>query len=408
VAKMDDQEYFQLLSYLKGKSGESKDYQEWAAQFKEKNNHIYFGGKRVIPRYEMTWVISMFHDDPTMAHQSAGTVYNHMDQRYTWQNMRRDIVEYCKTCYKCQQRGSTKQNNPKKAIPPGDIFERWGIDIVGPLPITERGNRYIVVAMDYFSRWPEARPLKAANSETVATFIYEEIICRFGPPKVIQSDQGTHFVNEMIKDLTKRFQVKHSLSSPYHPQSNGLVERFNKTLCEGLAKVADVISDWDKYIQPVLFAYRTKQLRISNKSPYVLAYGKEPTMVMDESRGTNTMVERLMEITDKVPQLRESARRAIQRSQEQLNEKLQGKSLVFSKGELVWYFDKAKSLRHDTKLEPKWKGPFQIQEVLPRGAYKLAMDGKTLRTTINGNLLKPYYGRKGWILTIPMVSPQNL
>src|SRR6266508_2506720 len=131
--------------------------------------------------------------------------------------MRNDIKEYAKTCFQCQQRGSMKQNNQKRTISPTDIFERWGKDIV--------------VAMDYFSRWPEARPLKVANAETVATFIYEEIICRFRAPRILQSDRGTHFVNEVIWKLTKRFRVRHSLSSPYHPQSNGLVERFNKTLC---------------------------------------------------------------------------------------------------------------------------------------------------------------------------------
>ena len=78
--------------------------------------------------------------------------------------------------------------------------------------------------MDYFSRWPEARPLKEANAVTVATFIYEEIICRFGASQILQSDRGTHFVNEVIKELTEKFRIKHSLSSPYHLQSNRLVE----------------------------------------------------------------------------------------------------------------------------------------------------------------------------------------
>ncbi len=91
-----------------------------------------------------------------------------------------------------------KQNNQKKTIPLTDIFERQSIDIVRPLPITKEGNRYIVVAMNYFLRWPKARPLKAANAETVATFIYEEIICRFGASRILQSDRGTHFINEVI------------------------------------------------------------------------------------------------------------------------------------------------------------------------------------------------------------------
>src|SRR6266498_559784 len=238
-------------------------------------------------------------------------MYYHISKRYLWQNMRADIKEYAKTYFQYQQRGSMKQNNQKRTIPLTDIFERWGVDIVGPLPITRERNRYIVVAIDYFSRWPEVRPLKTANADTVATFLYKEIICRFGVPRTLQSDRGTHFVNELIQRLTKRFKIKYSLSSPYHSQSNGLVERFNKTLCEGIAKLAEEVDQWDRFIQPVLFAYRTKELRISKQSPYMLVYGREPTLVMDYRKHEDSIIERLLEITEKVPQLREAARRAI-------------------------------------------------------------------------------------------------
>ncbi len=95
--------------------------------------------------------------------------------------------------------------------------------------------------MDYFSRWPEARLLKTANANTVAMFVYKEIICRFRALRILQSDRGTYFVNKLIQRLTKRFKIKYSLSSLYHPQSNGLVERFNKTLCEGIAKLAEEV-----------------------------------------------------------------------------------------------------------------------------------------------------------------------
>src|SRR6266498_3130899 len=193
--------------------------------------------------------------------------------------------------------------------------------------------------MDYFSRWSEARPLKAANAEAVATFIYEEIICRFGAPRVLQSDRGTHFVNEVIRKLTKKFRVRHSLSSPYHPQSNGLVERFNKTLYEGIAKVAEELGSWDQYIQPILFAYRTKELRILKQSLYKLVYGKEPTLVMDYGPHGGSIIERLLEITEKVPQLQESARRAIRKAQAELDRKFKGKSQrSFQKGELSMVF----------------------------------------------------------------------
>src|SRR6266542_5593532 len=201
-----------------------------------------------------------------------------------------------------------------------DIFERWGIDIVGSLPQTEDGYRYIVIAMDYFLRWPEARPLIHANARQVTKFIYEEIIYRFGASRVLQSNRRTHFVNEVIQELTDKFQIRHSLSSPYHPQSNELVERFNRTLCEGLAKVAEIINDWDTYIQPVLFSYQTCELRITGQPPFTLVYEKNLVLAMDSLNKGQELIERLLEITDKVSQLRTNARRAIKKAQAKLEE----------------------------------------------------------------------------------------
>src|SRR6266508_2371416 len=238
---MDDKRYQELLSYLQNPTPQSEEYEKWASQFHEKLNHVYKEERRVVPQSETKWIMSMFHDDLTKAHQSFDAMYNQISKRYIWQSMRNDIKEYAKTCFQYQQRGLMKQNNQKRTIPPTDIFERWGIDIVGLLPITREGNRYIVVAMDYFSRWPEARPLKAANSDTVATFLYEEIICRFRAPRILQSDRETYFVNEVIQRLIKRFRIKHNLSLLYYLQSNGLVERFNKTLCEGIAKLTEEV-----------------------------------------------------------------------------------------------------------------------------------------------------------------------
>ncbi len=223
----------------------------------------------------------------------------------------KDIKEYAKTYFQCQQKGLMRQNNQKRTILPINIFERWEVNIVRSLPITREENRYIVVAMDYFSRWSEVRPLKVANADTIVIFLYEEIICRFRASRILQSDRGTHFVNEVIQRLTKRFRIKHSLSSPYYLQLNRLVKRFNKMLCEGIAKLAEEIDQQDRFIQPVFFAYRTKEFRISKQSPYILVYGREPILAMDYRKYGDSIMERLLEITEKVSQLREAARRAI-------------------------------------------------------------------------------------------------
>src|SRR6266542_4285932 len=118
-------------------------------------------------------------------------------------------------------------------------FQRIGIDIVGPLTITKRGNRYIVTAIDYFTKWSIVKAIKEATAKTISKFIYEKIICEHGCSQVLQSDQEIHFVNRMIQELSKKFRIKHRLSTPYHPQTNDLVERFNQTLCEKLAKMAE-------------------------------------------------------------------------------------------------------------------------------------------------------------------------
>src|SRR5687768_7342127 len=98
--------------------------------------------------------LAIYHDDPTGAHFAAATIYDKMRKRFIWTTMKKDIEEYCHSCDDCQHRGGPKRNNTLNPIQPTNIFERWGIDILGPLPITERNNHYIIVAVDYFTRWP--------------------------------------------------------------------------------------------------------------------------------------------------------------------------------------------------------------------------------------------------------------
>src|SRR5947199_107063 len=134
--------------------------------------------------------------------------------------------------------------NSEKRRKQSETFERIGIDFVGTLEKTKRRNRYILVVTNYLTKWPEAKTMKEATAENVVKFIYEGIICRHRCPKIILSDRGTHFRNKLVEGLCEKFEIKHKLSSPYHPQTNGLVERFNRTLCESLAKVSERENQW--------------------------------------------------------------------------------------------------------------------------------------------------------------------
>src|SRR6266540_6855000 len=128
-----------------------------------------------------------------------------------------DIRNYVKTCDDCQQRGGLQKNNIIHLISAKAPFQRIEIDIVKPLTITRQGNRYIVTAMDYFTKWPIAKVLKEAMAKAVSKFIYQKIICEHGCPEVLQNDRETYFVNRIIENLTEKFRIKYRLFSSYHP-----------------------------------------------------------------------------------------------------------------------------------------------------------------------------------------------
>jgi transposase InsO family protein len=139
-------------------------------------------------------------------------------------------------------------------------FEKWAIDFVGPInpPRKCTGARYIITAIEYLTRWAEARAFKDYNAATATHFIFDDIITRFGCPKVLMSDQGTHFINNTIEALIEKFAVHHQKRTPYHPQANETVEAFNNILEITLTKICSMNKDdYDLRVSVVLWAYRT-------------------------------------------------------------------------------------------------------------------------------------------------------
>src|ERR1044072_1444817 len=183
-----------------------------------------------------------------------------MKLQYFWPQMYEEIKEYIQSCHQCQVHAKTSKQNELFPIPISAPWESIGIDFVGPFPETRQGNKYIITAIVSFPQWPERRAVPAVTSKETAKFIYEELICRHRIINILHSDQGTHFVNEVIIDLTKRFDMKHHKITAYHPQANGLVERFNGTLKKTLAKLYEESDQWDELIPPALFAYRSSPI----------------------------------------------------------------------------------------------------------------------------------------------------
>lgn len=152
-------------------------------------------------------------------------------------------------------------------------FEKWGIDFVGPIYSTSRGYHYILVCIDYVTKWAEVKALLVAREEKVADFLYKHILQRFGAPREIVSDQGPQFMSAMMRDFMHIYKMTHRKYSPYHPQANGQVEVTNRELENIIRKNISLRKlDWSDRLDEAIWAYNTTWKKTTSFSPYELVY----------------------------------------------------------------------------------------------------------------------------------------
>lgn len=412
---MDDQQYVELLRYKQTRKPTKEQQQKFNIQgklYSVKQGRLFRlrkNGKEllVIRRSELEAILKALHDSPYGGHLGSTTMEDKVKEKYWWKNFINDIREYVKTCDTCQRKGKPRKNQLLHPVESNEIFEQFGIDAIGPLPMTANGNRFILTAMDYLSKWPIARAVPDITAATTVRFLNEEIISHYGCFKRLISDRGPNFRSELVKEFTTKLGIHHAIISAYHPQANGLVERFNKTLSEMLGKFADEFAaNWDEYIPQVLFAYRTTKHRTTKFTPYRLVYGKEAILPIDlqvlpqeiDLTNKDALLDRVLKMIE-VSEIREEARQNIKKAQEKYKGRYDEtvKEETFEIGDKVLKHIGSYTNRKDVKLRNKWQGPYYIHQVLLNGAYKLRnLEGKVLTTPVNGNNLKRYEERPQW------------
>ena len=428
---MDLIEYYQLTNYLETlqlpenlSAKEQKKLKNKAVHYLIQNKALFRRNQKdldaplkVIRPMEVEEILVNEHSIPTTGHFGIEATYNRISQSYYWPKMHLDIENYIKACDVCQRKSKMKKNNPLHPIETRPPFEKIGIDLIGLLPLTKNNNRYIVVVIDYGTKWAEARAIPDAAATTIVPFLYEDIICRHGFPKEIISDRGTTFANELIRTLCQNYQIKHHLSAPYHPQTNGLVERLNRTLCESIAKFVQLHkNEWDFYLPSVLFAYRTMQQSATKFTPFYLTYGRQARTPIDfkfqpledgQETTVNEVIKRACTIVDKLEIDRTLAKQNVQKSQQKQKESYQQDKHP----DRFFIDDKVLMKRmemqhwHHEKFSQKWKGPYYIHQTFDKGAYQLrTMDGKLLKNPYNGDHLKLYREDSG---LEPIIIIQN-
>ncbi|WJZ84324.1 hypothetical protein VitviT2T_003933 [Vitis vinifera] len=195
--------------------------------------------RKCVPEEEQQGILNHCHENAYGGHfASQKTAMKILQSKFTWPSLFKDSHIMCRSCDRCQRLGKlTKRNQmPMNPILIVDLFYVWGIDFMRPFPMSF-GNSYILVGVDYVSKWVEAIPCKHNDHRVVLKFLKENIFSRFGVPKAIISDGGTHFCNKPFETLLAKYEVKHKVATPYHPQTSGQVELANREIKNILMKV---------------------------------------------------------------------------------------------------------------------------------------------------------------------------
>ena len=187
-----------------------------------------------------------------------------------------------KRCDECQRSGNISARNemPQSNIQVCKVFDIWGLDFMVPFP-NSKGNKYILVVVDYVSKWVEAKALPTNDARVVIKFL-KELFSRFGVPKALISDRGTHFCNALMEKTLFKYGVTHRLATAYHPQSNGQTEVTNRAIKRILERsVGYNPRDWSEKLTDALWAFRTAYKTPTGCTPFRLVYGKACHLSME-------------------------------------------------------------------------------------------------------------------------------
>ena len=378
--QQEDKELKLLIEYLEAKAL-PEDPQE-ACRVREQSKKGYFivdgvlyhedssispRRQLVVPEKLRDQVLEEEHDATYAGHFAPKKLYKRVSQQFYWPRMRGDVYKKCELCITCAsaQGQKRRQNPPLQSIPVGEPFECLGMDFKEMDPSHE-GNRYALVLQDYLTKWPEVFAVPERTASTIAKCLCD-VIWRHGVPRKIIHDRAPEFLSELLQDTAELMGLKQLPTAGGHPQTDGLVERFNRTLKNMLCKLVEKKGkNWDTLLGPVLFAYRTTPHDSTGESPFFLMYGRDarlPTALdfyMPPSGCPTVETDYARELYKELKVARELASKNIKKAQSSQKTQYDNKSknCTIVVGDLVML-----KVEPRFKLDRNYKGPYRVTEV---------------------------------------------
>ncbi|CAJ2661849.1 unnamed protein product [Trifolium pratense] len=323
---------------------------------------------------------------------------------FYWPTMQADAKEHVKKCDKCQRHGDMHLAPPNelRSLSSPWPFSWWGMDLLGPFPTAAGQNKYLIVAVDYFTKWIEAEPLAHITTFNVLRFFKRNILARFGIPQVVITDNGTQFTDKKVREFMAKIGTTQHFTSVEHPQTNGQAEAANRVILRGLKRRLDEAKGkWTEELHSVLWSYRTTPHSTTGETPFRLTYGTEAVIPVETGASSfRTEVplegednhEMLREELDLLEELRDGAALREATLKQKIAKRHDKKVIKreFDVGTLVLRRNQKDS--REGKLAANWEGPYRVRAKTENGAYYLEdLYGKEIPRPWNAEKLKQYY-----------------
>ena len=330
----------------------------------------------VVPSSLVNEIVRAYHGHAAAgAHLGVMRTLARIKERFFWFQMQQDVTDFCRNCEDCNRRKSPSHPAKSPLISNSSTrpLQRVALDILGPLPTTEQGNKYILVVGDYFTKWTEAYAIPDQTAETVAKVFVNEFVCRYGTPETLHSDQGRQFESGLFQEMCRLLEITKTRTSPFRPQSDGMIERFNRTLLSMLSHWAGKNQkSWDCKLPQVMLAYRTSLHESTKNTPFFLMFGREIRLPLDTQYGLppgescRTNQEYVKKLRSTLDEAHVLTRNYLLKSHRRQKEYYDRNARVhqYNIGDLVWLHQPVVRVGQSPKLHKPWTGPYRVVKVV--------------------------------------------